>query len=71
MRKSVLKNDPAYDPLAGEFMVLLDGMPLNDCVTADEERGEALVYVRPRAPFTRWGVQWLVGKVEILKQGCA
>ena len=46
MRISVNRDDVAYSPNAGRCRVLLDGAPLEDCYTADEERGEAFVLVR-------------------------
>ena len=44
MRLSIDPHDPAYDMPAAMFCrVTLDGLELNNCVTADEELGEAIV----------------------------
>jgi hypothetical protein len=39
MRKSVLKNDPGYDKDAWKYVAYLDGDPVENAVTADEELG--------------------------------
>lgn len=46
MRLSADKNDPAYRDAALFAEVTLDGQKLSLCVTADEELGEAVCYVR-------------------------
>lgn len=43
MRLSVDKEDPGYRVDAVFHEAYLDGVKLNYCVTADEERGEAIV----------------------------
>lgn len=45
MRKSVNQGDPGYDPEAFKYEVFLDGVRLEHCFTADEELGEAHVYL--------------------------
>jgi hypothetical protein len=45
MRISTDHLDPGYSVFAHRCAVRLDGAPLKHCVTADEERGEAVVYV--------------------------
>lgn len=44
MRLSVRKNDPGYSPAAFGAKVTLNGVPLDNCITADEELGVALCY---------------------------
>ena len=44
MRVSVDKQDAAYNPNHIHFEVYLDGKKLTNCVTADEETGEAFCY---------------------------
>ncbi|MCK4717888.1 MAG: hypothetical protein KAT70_04375 [Thermoplasmata archaeon] len=44
MRVSMDKRDPAYHPGNGKYWATLDGVELKHCVTADEERGMAMVY---------------------------
>ena len=44
MRMSVHKNDPGYHPRAHFYSVLLDGKDLPMCITADEDRGYAVVH---------------------------
>ena len=44
MRISVREDDPGYNPEYMFYEVLLDGVSLKDCVTADEELGLALCY---------------------------
>ena len=48
MRISVSEDDPGFLPphLTRDAKVFLDGRILEDCITADEERGEAVVYLR-------------------------
>jgi len=48
MRLSVLDGDPGFNPeLARRVRVLLDGEDITtNCMTADEETGTALIYVR-------------------------
>ena len=71
MRKSVLRNDPGFDPAAAEWVVLLDGVQLDHCVTADEEKGEVWIYARHRPPEIGRDYRRLFGRVEILRQGRA
>lgn len=54
MRKSVKQDDVGYDPKAYKYEVYLDGIFLQDCHTADEEKGVA---------YTSFGEK--KGKVEI------
>jgi hypothetical protein len=45
MRISVDPKDRGYDPvLSRTARVFLDGRPLTNCITADEEIGEAICY---------------------------
>lgn len=46
MRLSVYTTDRGYAADAYRYEVLLDGIPLRDCVTADEEQGTATVHMR-------------------------
>lgn len=48
MRKSVKKNDPGYDAEAHKYTVYFNGEKLDNCFTADEEKGEAWVYALNR-----------------------
>lgn len=45
MRLSVNKNDPGYSPKAFGARVFVDGTEITNCFTADEESGEAFVYI--------------------------
>lgn len=45
MRVSIRQDDPGYKQDAYMFEVLLNGNMVQDCFTADEEKGEAHVYV--------------------------
>jgi hypothetical protein len=64
MRKSVLHNDPGYDPDAFSYQVYLDGKRLDKCVTADEEKGEAVVWLSD----DNYGLKTLSGKVELRRE---
>lgn len=48
MRLSVDKSDAGYHDAASicSARVLFNGEPLRDCVTADEDKGEAVILVR-------------------------
>lgn len=46
MRLSAYKTDRGYSAEAHRYEVLLDGVPLPDCMTADEEQGVAVVFMR-------------------------
>ncbi len=46
MRLSAVKDDPGYAPDAMYAEAYLDGIRLQDCITADEECGLALVYAK-------------------------
>lgn len=46
MRISAIKTDPGYNTEAGQTEILLDGIKLDNCYTADEELGEAGCYVK-------------------------
>lgn len=69
MRISIIEGDPGYSPeaLRGGTKVLLDGVELDDCVTADEELGEVRVYTgfdimsRPRTEVRRGVVKVVIG----------
>ena len=48
MRVSVDIDDPGFEnfnPMKYHYEVLLDGDPVNNCITADEEKGFVLVYL--------------------------
>ena len=44
MRISVDKHDPGYNPTVFGSEVFLNGEILNNCITADDEKGIAIVY---------------------------
>lgn len=46
MRKSVKRSDPDYDPQGHKYKVFLNGEKISGCHTADEEKGEAFVYLK-------------------------
>ena len=46
MRKSVIKGDPGYDLEAFNYQVYLDGVAVDDCHTADEEKGVCYCHAR-------------------------
>jgi hypothetical protein len=52
MRVSVKKNDSGYRPDYRYYEVFLDGQKLDNCFTADEERGE--VWVHPKDEHGRF-----------------
>lgn len=64
MRKSLLKNDPGYDPESYLYEVYLDGYRVKDCHTADEEKGIAIVYINERLDS-----KTLYGNVRLIKKG--
>lgn len=71
MRISVDKRDPAFHPMAYDCNVLLDGERLTSCITADEERGEAICLQRDEqgrlvVADNSVVIQTLRGKVEVL-----
>ncbi len=65
MRLSADKDDPGYGPAYLTAKVLLDGVELKDCITADEERGECLCFL-PTATGTQLDTEMRCGKVEII-----
>ena len=65
MRLSVLRTDPGYDPMEAHLVtVKLDGVELKDCVTADEELGEAHCYTVDE--YKQQRIEIRQGKVEII-----
>lgn len=76
MRISTTADDRAYNPDARSIVrdVLLDGVAIQDCLTADEEAGEVIVFVREadgrRLKFTEGGDEILTevrhGRVQIV-----
>lgn len=44
MRLSIIENDKGYNATAYLSKVLLNGIELNNCITADEDEGYCLVY---------------------------
>ena len=49
MRSSAIKSDPGYATFQPGASITVDGVPVRDCFTADEELGEAWCYVRNAA----------------------
>ena len=76
MRASVIRADPGYRIDAFLYKVFLDGVELQHCLTADEEKGEAICYVVDKLtglvsiePGTDHTVtRTLYGNVEIRKE---
>lgn len=79
MRVSVLEEDPGYRSDAFAFQPWLDGVELRDCVTADEELGEAvinergadgkLLIIRGPSGERQISQKTLKGKVELRRPG--
>jgi len=46
MRMSIRRDDPGYSHRAYTAKPYLNGVLLDNCITADEERGEVLCYAR-------------------------
>ena len=74
MRISVMKTDPGYIPDAHKHLAFLDGNPLFNCFTADEEQGTAWVHktdeeknVLVNKPGTGIITELLKGRVQIIK----
>jgi len=72
MRISANKKDDAYSAEAGTYQPYLDGKRVAHCHTADEERGEVIVYEQDdKGHFVRLpgmkgiAAKTLYGKVEI------
>lgn len=73
MRLSVDAEDPGYSPAARGATVFLDGVMVRDCVTADDERGEVIVFKHDAdgKPLIDWVNQCIVkerrrGQVRIV-----
>ncbi len=72
MRASANPTDPGYTPRARHLRVYLDGKRLRNCHTADEEAGEAIVFLSdPRSNLQakitgRIPEQKLIGFVKIV-----
>lgn len=72
MRVSVDKNDPGYVSDPWRYSVFFNGEKLNDCITADADKGEVIVIkrdetgekIRHEFGFVR---ETLQGSVAILK----
>ncbi len=47
MRLSADKSDPGFRPDCWKYEVVFDGEKVRECITADEEAGEALFFVKP------------------------
>jgi hypothetical protein len=76
MRLSMDKDDPGYDPARGiHAKVLLDGVEVKDCVTADEELGKVWVIYEPAFSAGPWLTKVPTversGKVQIILNGIA
>lgn len=67
MRISILKNDPDFTKKGFMYTVKLNGKHLDNCVTADDEKGEVLV----RNKTSKFGsnLRTIKGKVEIILTG--
>ncbi len=75
MRISVRKEDPGYHTRPFDYYVLVNGVRVNDCFTADEETQQAFCFVRDaKGDFvlnkskTKVVEKILTGKVEIVKK---
>lgn len=70
MRLSVEKSDPGYDPRCfdANLHIYLDGVQLNNCITADEEKGECLVldFENTHSSMSEIARKTLHGSVEIV-----
>lgn len=66
MRLSVMESDPGYRPdvFSLDVEVFCDDVRVEYCITADEERGFALYYVR-QDDSTATRTATVQGKVEI------
>lgn len=68
MRISIDQNDPGYIHFSNTNAVdvYLDGIKLNKCITADEEKGEVICYIE-ELPLgaDEWPTEVLKGKVVI------
>jgi hypothetical protein len=56
MRLSVNQDDRGYGPEAFYAKVFLDGIELKNCVTADEELGEVVLFTETAATEVRRGI---------------
>lgn len=70
MRLSVEKTDPGFRADAYRYEVLLDGVPLQHCLTADEERSTAKVVATDAAGKILTDefvvrTKWVFGEVRI------
>ena len=73
MRRSIRKNDPGYDPLAYQYEVFFNGTKIENCFTADEEKGEAWVHViTGKGPHAQQHIECLSGEVHLQlgESGC-
>jgi len=70
MRLSIVKSDPGYHPMAQQCRILLDGVEIKNCFTADEEEGKVYCY-GGHLKRTRSGLavkkEIKTGKVKIIK----
>lgn len=76
MRLSVNKEDPGYHPRATMAKVILNGVEINSCFTADEELGEVHCFMKGpdnkfilNASRTELLKEVKRGKVEIILPG--
>lgn len=66
MRKSVIRHDPGFDPLAWKYQAFFDGEELENCFTADEEEGKAWVYaINDKIYPPEQEIKCLEGKVKL------
>lgn len=70
MRISVDATDAGFMPDANLFdiRILLDGIEVKNCLTADSDKGEILVFTGSSANGS-WLTEWRKGKVEIVENG--
>ena len=72
MRLSVITSDPGFDPIKTNMKVFLDGVYLDNCLTADEEEGMVLIYSKDKnGLYIRLGMSEIqtevkYGKVKIV-----
>lgn len=62
---SVNKNDSGYHKRACWFKVLLDRQSLSNCVTADEDRGYAIIHKKDKTGII---IKKIFGKIEIVEE---
>ena len=66
MRVSADPEDRDYSPIADRLQVRLNGVPVPTCISADEERGEVLMYDVDSRGWMCISKSYWYGCVEIL-----